>query len=83
MKSAAFILGIVGSVVLGLFASRGLDRRDYSGSVAAKSGNHESCPTLWVVFDKAPDVIPDGMLSCACPTQAEPAAGGKPIHPPP
>ncbi len=82
MKLAAFLLGIVGSVVLGLFASKGLDHRDYSGSVGEKLGSHPGCPTLWVVFDKAPDVVPDGMLSCSCPAQAEAGAAGKPIHPP-
>jgi len=82
MRKAAFILGILGSVVLGLLASKGLVRRDYSAGVVNKTGEHGTCPTLWVAFDKPPDVIPDGMVSCGCPTQALEEAGGKPIHPP-
>lgn len=82
MKAGVLILGIIGSAGLGLFASKGLINRDYSGSVSGKSGNHDSCPTLWVIFDKAPDVVPEGMILCKCPVQAEGVGEGKPIHPP-
>lgn len=82
MKKAAFLLGVLGSVVLGLVASKGLVRRDYAAGVVNKTGEHGTCPTLWVQFDRPPDVVPDGLVACPCAEQARDHEGGKPIHPP-
>jgi hypothetical protein len=82
MGKIAFILGIVGSLVTGLVLSSRLIHRDYSASIVNKLGTHTTCPTFWVSWDKAPDVVPDGLLSCGCPAQAVAEAGGTPIHPP-
>ena len=34
-----------------------------------------------MIFDKTPDVGPEGMVLCKCPAQAEGVGEGKPIHP--
>ena len=82
MGKAAFALGMLGSVVFGILMSSRLEHRDYSASIVNKLGTHSSCPTFWVSWDKAPDLVPDGLLSCPCPEQAKPEASGTPMHPP-
>src|SRR6185295_20367282 len=42
---------------------------------------HSTCSTLWVSWVTAPDVVPDGLVKCACPEQAAYEQGGTPIHP--
>jgi hypothetical protein len=81
MGKIAFGLGVVGSVIVGILASSRLVSRDYSGSIVNKLGNHP-CPTFWVSWDKPPDLVPPGTLTCGCPEQAKAEAGGTPIHPP-
>jgi len=78
----AFILGVVGSLVLGLVLSSRLVHRDYSASIVNKLGTHTTCPTFWVSWDKPPDLAPPGLLVCPCPTQPQPEASGTPMHPP-
>lgn len=82
MGKIAFALGIVGSVVMGLVMSSRLEHRDYSASIVNKLGTHATCPTFWVSWDKAPDLVPDGLLKCPCPEQAVVETNGQPIHPP-
>lgn len=83
MGKGAFALGIVGSLVLGLFLSSRLEHRDYSATIINKLGNHTStCPTFWVTWDKPPDLVPAGLLTCSCPERAQVEAAGSPIHPP-
>ncbi|HLY09441.1 MAG TPA: hypothetical protein VKW04_09085 [Planctomycetota bacterium] len=82
MGKIAFVLGAVGSLVLGLVLSSRLVHRDYSASIVNKLGTHTTCPTFWVSWDKPPDVVPDGLLTCACPVPAQPEASGTPMHPP-
>src|SRR5262245_12499099 len=82
MGKIAFVLGIVGSVILGLVASSRLQHRDYSASIVKKQGAHTTCPTFWVSWDAKPDLVWDGLLTCACPEQAQPEESGTPMHPP-
>ena len=82
MGKIAFVLGLVGSVVLGLVASGRLEHRDYSASIVKKLGTHSTCPTFWVSWDKPPDIVWDGLMACKCPEQAQPEEGGTPMHPP-
>lgn len=82
MGKAAFVLGIVGSLIAGVLLSARLDHRDYSGSIVNKLGGHTTCPTFWVSWDKPPDLGPDGFLRCACPEQAMVETNGQPMHPP-
>ena len=82
MGKIAFALGIVGSLILGLFLGTRLVHRDYSASIVNKLGTHTTCPTFWVSWDKPPDIGPDGLLTCACPTPAQPEGSGTPMHPP-
>lgn len=82
MGKIAFVLGIVGSVVMGFIASGDLVHRDYSASIVKKLGTHTTCPTFWVSWDKPPDVVWDGLMSCACPEKARPEESGTPMHPP-
>jgi hypothetical protein len=48
MGKAAFVLGIVGSLIAGVLLSSRLDHRDYSGSIVNKLGGHTTCPTFWM-----------------------------------
>lgn len=82
MGKAAFALGMVGTLVMGLLMSSRLDHRDYSASIVNKLGGHTTCPTFWVSWDKPPDLVPDGFLKCPCPDQAVVETNGQPIHPP-
>jgi len=82
MGKAAFIAGILGSLVAGVLLSSRLDHRDYSGSIVQKLGGHTTCPTFWMTWDKPPDLVPDGFLKCECPEQAAVEVNGQPIHPP-
>lgn len=82
MGKAAFVLGIVGSVVAGLVFSSRLEHRDYSGSIVNKLGTHTTCPTFWMTWDKAPDMVPDGFVKCPCAEQAVVETNGQPVHPP-
>jgi hypothetical protein len=82
MGKIAFVLGLVGSVVLGLVASGRLEHRDYSAGIVKKLGTHSTCPTFWVSWDKPPDILWDGLMACQCPEQAQPEEGGTPMHPP-
>jgi hypothetical protein len=82
MGKIAFVLGVVGSLVMGLVLSSRLVHRDYSASIVNKLGQHSTCPTFWVSWDKAPDVVPVGLLTCGCPVQAQPESSGTPMHPP-
>src|SRR5258708_3276868 len=82
MGKIAFVLGIVGSLVMGLVVSGRLMHRDYSASIVNKLGTHTTCPTFWVSWDKPPDLAPSGLLVCSCPTQPLPEASGTPMHPP-
>lgn len=82
MGKLAFVLGLVGSVVMGLVASGRLVHRDYSASVVKKLGTHTTCPTFWVSWDKPPDVVWDGLMACNCPEKAQPEESGTPMHPP-
>ncbi len=82
MGKVAFVLGLVGSVVLGLVASGRLEHRDYTGSIVKKLGTHSTCPTFWVSWDKAPDIVWDGLMACKCPEKAQAEEGGTPMHPP-
>jgi len=82
MGKAAFVLGILGSLIAGIFLSSKLDHRDYSGSIVNKLGGHTTCPTFWMTWDKAPDLVPEGFVQCACPEQAVVETNGQPIHPP-
>lgn len=81
MGKIAFLLGAVGTLVVGLLLSAKLVRRDYTATVVAKSGGHSTCPTLWVSWVSAPDVVPEGLVKCGCPEQAANEQGGTPIHP--
>src|SRR5262245_1766496 len=82
MGKIAFVLGLVGSVVMGLVVSGRLEHRDYSGSIVKKLGTHSTCPTFWMTWAKAPDLVWDGLRTCPCPEQAQAEEGGAPIHPP-
>lgn len=82
MGKIAFVLGVVGSAVLGLVAFSRLEHRDYSASIVKKLGTHSTCPTFWVSWDKPPDIVWDGLAACKCPEQAQPEEGGTPMHPP-
>lgn len=83
MGKIAFVLGVVGSLGMGLVLSGRLVHRDYSASIVNKLGTHTTCPTFWVSWDKPPDsVVPEGWMACACPEQARVETGGTPIHPP-
>src|SRR5258706_9139564 len=82
MGKIAFILGIVGSLVMGLMLSSRLSHRDYSASIVNKLGMNTTCPTFWVSWDKPPEALPEGLLVCRCPEQAGAETGGVPIHPP-
>jgi hypothetical protein len=82
MGKAAFALGVVGSVVMGLLMAGRLNHRDYSASIVNKLGTHTTCPTFWVSWDKPPDLVPEGLLACPCPEQPKPEASGTPMHPP-
>lgn len=82
MGKIAFILGVVGSVVMGLLMSSNLEHRDYSATIDHKLGQHGTCPTFWVSWEKPPDLLPDGFIKCACPEQAVVEANCTPIHPP-
>jgi len=82
MGKGAFVLGIVGSLVMGLVLSSRLEHRDYSGSIVNKLGTHTTCPTFWITWDQAPELVPDGFLKCPCPEQAVVETNGQPIHPP-
>lgn len=81
MGKAAFILGVVASVVTGLVLSRSLYHRDHIGSVSMTGVSHP-CPTLGVVFEASPVPPPPELTTCACP--APPALEGRatPLHPP-
>src|SRR5258705_5464427 len=81
MGKVAFLVGAVGTLVVGLLLSGKLVRRDYTATVVAKSGSHATCPTLWVSWVSAPDVVPEGLVKCGCPEQAVNEQGGSPIHP--
>ena len=81
MGKIAFLVGAVGTLVVGLLLSGKLVRRDYTCSVMAKSGGHSTCPTLWVSWVSPPDVVPEGLVKCGCPEQAANEQGGTPIHP--
>lgn len=81
MKKGLFLLGIVGSVAVGLMCSQGLVRRDYTAVVSSKGGPHGTCPTIWVNFNETPDVVPDGLIVCPCAVQSGEEAGARPIHP--
>ena len=79
----SFVIGIVGSVIVGLVTSGRLVHRDYSASIVSKTGGHNTCPTLWVSFDHPPDAaVPAGFISCPCAEQAKPETNGTPIHVP-
>jgi len=82
MGKIAFVLGIVGSLVAGFLLSSRLEHRDYSGSIVNKLGGHTTCPTFWMTWDKAPDLVPDGFVKCGCPDQAVVETNGQPVHPP-
>jgi hypothetical protein len=82
MGKIAFVLGLVGSVVLGFVASGKLVHRDYSASVVKKLGTHTTCPTFWVSWDKPPDLVWDGLMACKCPDKPQPEESGTPMHPP-
>lgn len=82
MGKIAFVLGLVGTVVMGFVASSRLEHRDYSASIVKKLGTHSTCPTFWVSWDKAPDIVWDGLLACKCPEKAQPEESGVPMHPP-
>jgi len=82
MGKIAFVLGVVGSLVMGLVLSGRLQHRDYSASIVNKLGTHTTCPTFWVSWDKPPDLAPSGLLVCPCATQPQPEASGTPMHPP-
>jgi len=82
MGKAAFVAGILGSLIAGLLLSGRLHHRDYSASIVQKLGTHTTCPTFWVSWDKVPDLVPDGLMTCACPEPAKPEASGTPMHPP-
>ena len=82
MGKIAFALGVVGSLVLGIVLSGRLEHRDYSASIVNKLGQHTTCPTFWVRWDKPVDLAPEGMLKCACPQPPQVEAGGSPMHPP-
>ena len=47
-----------------------------------KLGDHATCPTFWMSWDKPPDLVPDGFLKCPCPEQAGPETNAQPFHPP-
>jgi hypothetical protein len=82
MGKAAFVLGIVGSLIAGILLSSRLDHRDYSGSIVNKQGGHATCPTFWMTWDKAPDLVPEGFVQCACSEQAVVETNAQPVHPP-
>ena len=82
MGKIAFVLGLVGTVVMGFVASSRLEHRDYSASIVKKLETHSTCPTFWVSWDKAPDLVWNGLPACACPEKAQPEEGGTPMHPP-
>ena len=82
MGKIAFALGVVGSLVVGLLMSSRLEHRDYSASIVQKLGMHGTCPTFWVSWEKAPDLVPDGLVKCGCPEQAAVELNATPIHPP-
>jgi len=82
MGKAAFAAGVLGTLAAGLFLSSRLEHRDYTGTLVNKVGGHTTCPTFWVNWDKAPDLLPEGVLRCGCAVQAVPEGGGSPLHPP-
>ncbi len=82
MGKLTFVGGVIGTLVLGIVLSTRLEHRDYSASIVNKLGTHTTCPTFWVSWDKPPDLVPDGMLACACAEQAKPEQSGVPMHPP-
>jgi len=82
MGKGAFVLGILGSVVMGIAMSGRLVHRDYSANIVQKLGTHTTCPTFWVAWTKPPEIAPEGMMTCGCAEQPKPEGSGTPMHPP-